>query len=771
MGLASGCPGSWHIWIGQTSGVPVLQQQPITMSCRDALRNHFIHAFWLILRTATNPNAATVMAQQADNEPSENDDLSYQACYVFQPSDDSDHDIDDRPRKKRKAARSRKPIVEQPPPTLAWPRLCAGAEEDSTAQLRKEFYTAHWASVQDKIAGVTGEVDEPSIEKIRAYVQTDSDSSQELRTAIVVSGSDKSAFVQCVDLLLDADEQGLVVQLNASQAPSLQAGLKALIRNAIEFHEGPKGYDSFITKHKRQVPMNFDLELLQKYVEDQNIPRILVALSDAETFDLHVLSELIANLASWRGRLPFVLVLGLATTVQLFESRLSKATLRLLDAEVFSLSSHRDVFFDIFAAAQDDTLRKYGEEERPELWPLLGPSVVSSLGALAEEQSTTTSTFTSAIHYAYMTHFYSNSLSALLNPVAIDTSADPAICEAIRNAPSFQSHCSEILDGKVPDVDESTVREILSSDDELITYSKRQLGETAAAAAEITSSLIALTRIASHLSPEISALKTYHDLLTSHSRNEIQDSDAYNLICTSLPSLSATSLTALLPKISAVIPSTDIQTPEGLLKSIQNHTSSLLTAEPNPFLNEALIINARGPLSSAFNPKPRFATERALSSPADYLGCECCVNRQLPGTGKEPAAILYGLLGDAGREVNVMDLWTTFRDRVTSDGKNDSATGPHATPSSSKRKPKMPATAASSAKKAAAKKAADAAAGEETPAAAEGLADSETTERHALALFHRALAELRYLGLVRSANDRRLNKGVEVISRTTWHGL
>ena len=42
------------------------------------------------------------------------------------------------------------------------------------------------------------------------------------------------------------------------------------------------------------------------------------------------------------------------------------------------------------------------------------------------------------------------------------------------------------------------------------------------------------------------------------------------------------------------------------------------------FLTEILIYDLKSPQREAFMPRPRFALERALSAPYDYLNCDCC---------------------------------------------------------------------------------------------------------------------------------------------------
>ena len=44
------------------------------------------------------------------------------------------------------------------------------------------------------------------------------------------------------------------------------------------------------------------------------------------------------------------------------------------------------------------------------------------------------------------------------------------------------------------------------------------------------------------------------------------------------------------------------------------------------FPHEILFYDLKAPHRDVFMPRPRFAIERALSSPHDYLGCKCCTN-------------------------------------------------------------------------------------------------------------------------------------------------
>lgn len=87
------------------------------------------------------------------------------------------------------------------------------------------------------------------------------------------------------------------------------------------------------------------------------------------------------------------------------------------------------------------------------------------------------------------------------------------------------------------------------------------------------------------------------------------------------------------------------------------------------FLNEILILDSKSPHREVFTPKPRFAIERALSSPHDYLGCDCCGGSESGLSATQPAtAILYQLYLESGAVINTADLWSAFWTIVGGDG-------------------------------------------------------------------------------------------------------
>lgn len=97
--------------------------------------------------------------------------------------------------------------------------------------------------------------------------------------------------------------------------------------------------------------------------------------------------------------------------------------------------------------------------------------------------------------------------------------------------------------------------------------------------------------------------------------------------------------------------------------------STKLEPVTNVFLHELFFYDLPSPHKDVFAPRARGAVERALASPADYLGCGCCrrtdeeqqddegaVMRSHPAT-----SITYQLYLEGGALINTYDLWSAFK--------------------------------------------------------------------------------------------------------------
>ena len=145
--------------------------------------------------------------------------------------------------------------------------------------------------------------------------------------------------------------------------------------------------------------------------------------------------------------------------------------------------------------------------------------------------------------------------------------------------------------------------------------------------------------------------------------------------------------------------------------AVVDYLSDVLIQPDDLFMNEAFVNDHKSPIKDTFSPRGRFAIERSLSAPSDYLGSKSDKDTALSPT--EPAvAILYQLYMESGAFVNIYDLWRAFYMIIGGeDGEN-------------------------------------------------------CEERLALALFYRALSELKMMGMVKPTR-----KKLDHLAKSTWTGL
>jgi origin recognition complex subunit 3 len=145
---------------------------------------------------------------------------------------------------------------------------------------------------------------------------------------------------------------------------------------------------------------------------------------------------------------------------------------------------------------------------------------------------------------------------------------------------------------------------------------------------------------------------------------------------------------------------------------LEAYFSDALIKPHELFMHEAFLYDLRMPIKDVFTPRPRFTTERALSSPFDYLVSVSATAEHSLSASQPATSILYQLYLESGSVINIYDLWRAFYIIIGGeDGHNCS-------------------------------------------------------ERLALALFYRALSELKMMGMVKQSR-----KKIDHIAKSAWMGL
>ena len=144
-------------------------------------------------------------------------------------------------------------------------------------------------------------------------------------------------------------EGSIVVSLTSTQLPNLKTALKYINRQAA----------SQALDNEEENPaeggryLSYDLQMLQDHVKTHSAQKVVLYFHDGEGFQEALLSDLIeifrycdslyalgyANCgSSWNDRIPFILLFGIATSIDLFQEKLSQATLRLLQGSQFQIN-------------------------------------------------------------------------------------------------------------------------------------------------------------------------------------------------------------------------------------------------------------------------------------------------------------------------------------------------------------------------------------------------------------------------------------------------
>ncbi|KAL8714903.1 MAG: hypothetical protein Q9220_001416 [cf. Caloplaca sp. 1 TL-2023] len=507
------------------------------------------------------------------------------------------------------------------------------------------------------------------------------------------------------------------------------------------------------SEHPRRR-LNYDLQILHDHVQRRAIQKVVLAFHDSETFDGELLSELIDILSFWCDRIPFICLFSIKTSVELFEEKLDKRTTLLLQG----------VQFEVAPINIDNVFKTAMSLHRPGLF-WLGPAISSMISQAQQDSMQSVTSFSRSLQYASMTHVFANPLSVLLQEPFQTNMFQEQIYECIRNLPSFKELAETLLDQQ----EFRTLRQLLN--DDLVLH--RRVAEKLQSGRNSLSAIVAavelLVSLQSHINIKNKA--SWTNLYIEAMAGQLKDSTLIEEILSALKRLPSDNMTRLLHDLedSSVLGMSNFVDDLAKLESerdnskplhseyvtahqnlrttvvahkveLSRHSSSLSKQDLlyselvkrielyvraylervliNPqdlFLCEVLVFDLRTPCREVFGPKPRFAVERALNSAGDYLGCSCCKGAQHGLSATQPAvSILYQLYLESGTIINISDLWSAFYTIVAPDESDD----------------------------------------------------QDAEQEKALALFSRALAELKYLGMIKNSR-----KKPDHLGKILWNGL
>ncbi|KUI66814.1 Origin recognition complex subunit 3 [Cytospora mali] len=706
--------------------------------------------------------------------------ITGRAAFIFGQDDETEQPS--RPAKRRKVSKKATAPVNakhaaRPHYGAEFVPLLNGAEKPEFVGLRQKLFVDAWSAIDARIQNVLRESNRSTLSAVASFVrEAPAEEPTKIPAALIVTGpniaSQDLLFEQMAESL-GPSVRGRVVRLRSAEAPNLKVTLKKIIRDVTRQASGDEGDAELAVGKDGRKYLDYDLEALHAHFKPHESKQVIVAFQDSEAFDTGLLSDLITLFNSWKDRVSFTLLFGIATSVELFQARLLKSTSQHLYGAQFDVVQTSSVLESIFKAAV-----AHGAN------PLvIGPGLLSSLVERQQSQVAGIQVFISS--YAYMCHFYGNPLSILL----VGGKPQPEHLEALRNLPSFRTHIEEIIEAGGLDRSRS-----LLDDDAYLLAEQRKTISTATARWQVQL-LRSLSLLQASDLLQGDFITTYINALADGINLQAEDS-----VLNSVKRMPPVEVSSLLERLLNTIkngnrelgmpgwPTEGKELVHSLStfseqiavlqsqaqqkgKTLRNQHSaqgkvlrttvvaqkvqlskdeSSLTKEDKAFtelleklagiladatacqpsdtvlFHELWIYESRSPHKDVFTPRPGTVFERALSRPHDYLACTCCGKVGGGNASTLPVtSILYHLYEEAGALVNVADLWSAFYALVGAaedDGDDQNS------------EPKT-----------------------------EKAVGNGYDERTALMLFYQGLAELKEMGFVKATKKR-----ADHIAKLTW---
>jgi origin recognition complex subunit 3 len=561
------------------------------------------------------------------------------------------------------------------------------------------------------------EANRNTLKEVGAFVRdAPAKAGDKIPAAYIITGpntaSQRLLFEQLADSLADLARPARFVSVRSEEARDLKGTLKKIVRDATA-RGGDEDEEVAVGRDGRKY-LDYDLEALHAFMKLHGSRRVFVAFQDTEAFDTALLSDLISLLNSWRDRLQFTLLFGIATSVELFQVRLLKSTAQHLYGAQFDVVQASSVLESVFMAG----IAHYNVALR------LGPSLLRGLIERQQEQVAGVQGFISSLKYAYMCHFYADPLSVLLVAKYKTELIQPEHLEAVRMLDSFKIHVEAAVDaGRL-----THAQNLIEVDDALTSTLLEELEKRREYSLRLLRSLHLLKSadipVGNFIDLYTSALADGIDLAADGSTfldsvRRLQPEEIISLISRVLgavregnPELGldgwakeaedmVVSLMEMGDEIISLLArakeegsnlrskysaqSRVLRTTVVAQKVQLSQDTAKLTAEDKAFtdaidrlvdllsgaiscesldsqlFHEIWVYDSKSPNRDVFIPRPGTSIERALSRPHDYLACTCCSKADGEMAGSLPAtAILYHLYIEAGALVNVADLWSAF---------------------------------------------------------------------------------------------------------------
>ncbi|KAG0237232.1 Origin recognition complex subunit 3 [Actinomortierella wolfii] len=253
-----------------------------------------------------------------------------------------------------------------------------------------------------------------------------------------------------------------VVILQSKDCPNLKATLKNMIEQFLNL--GLDTGDLFEGSNKLQ---NYDMIVLERWYKAITRSRsgqkrksvtLVVIIQDFECFDQETLQDFLTICNNYQDRIPFVFLLGIATSIEALHQSLPKSVLSLLRTQKFEMQQSSEC---LTAIIEDLFIRSNSTLH-------LGPLPLKQLIDQFIHHNFSIGGFMSNLKYIVLHHYYANPLSILTDLTLSEESTSLSLLskghyDHLRMLPSFQA----AVEGRIESDPQEA--EMMVVDDEYLT--------------------------------------------------------------------------------------------------------------------------------------------------------------------------------------------------------------------------------------------------------------------------------------------------------------
>lgn len=600
-------------------------------------------------------------------------------------------------------------------------RLLGGKEPLAGVDLRWNMYLEAWGAQKAQIDQLLELTNEKILEEIATYV-SESDAEYQIPTALVFPGSNIANHVRLFGQIRErlGTVKGIhMVTLHARTCPSLKAIIKNIVSDLIESEEVAEEVEvrEEDLNYDRRVKYDFSIlaEWCRKVGSDES-QKIVLILEDVDSFDVKVLSNLVLMMHSYRDEIPFRLVFGIATSLEIFEHKMTKTSIRHLQGHVFDAQA-TSMFQSLFENHMFNLNNKS---------IIVGPTILEDILKRQHVSTESIDAFISSLKYAYMSHYYSNPFSIFTSRLldsgeeyadTIDNYLTGEHFDALRMLPSFKI----LVESKT---DISEMEALLTDDAHVSEVTKQAVSEFKLTARRVVSFLTlfeTIEEVFGKFSTPWGKTEIYIPLV----RGELLESDFFNTVCDSFKGQSDDKFNQLAEALSKNELFDWLHDPSTILETITEELGKLKPFKQHLY-HEIFVTDLATLQQNVFVPFQRPAIETALADPRHYLGIED--NGEKFSFVDPNISTLFTLYRESGIYINIYDWYVAFKECMPRS----------VIEAELKKKGLVPE---------------------------EGESDDDWDKR-TLSWFYQAAAELKFIGCVRDTKRK-----VESVEKSIWRGL